>query len=101
MAVKTTEEIIQMVADRIGEDTSDEAIGFLEDISDTLADRDARIGVDWEQRYNDLDAEWRRRYTERFTRGVDETIIENKEEETEDLPEKTKFEELFTEEKGD
>ena len=36
MAVRTVEEILELIAQRVGDDTSDEALGFIEDISDTL-----------------------------------------------------------------
>lgn len=68
MAVRTKEEIMQMIRDRVGENTDDETIKFVEDVSDTLDDYDSKTGTaaDWEKRYNDNDAEWRKRYTERF-----------------------------------
>lgn len=68
MAVRTRDEIIELVKTRIGEDTSDEALGFLEDISDTLSDYDTRIteSGDWRARYEENDAEWRKRYKDRF-----------------------------------
>ena len=68
MAVRTRDEIIELVKTRIGEDTSDEALGFLEDISDTLSDYDTRIteSGDWKVKYEENDAEWRKRYKDRF-----------------------------------
>ena len=38
MAVKTREELMAQLSARIGSDTSDEAIGLMEDITDTLND---------------------------------------------------------------
>lgn len=68
MAVRTKEEIMQMIRERVGENTDDDTIKFVEDVSDTLDDYDNKTGTaaEWEQRYNDNDAEWRKRYTERF-----------------------------------
>lgn len=68
MAVRTKEEILQMIRERIGESTDDDTIHFVEDVSDTLDDYDSRTGTaaEWEQRYRDNDAEWRKRYTDRF-----------------------------------
>lgn len=68
MAVRTREELMTMIRERIGESTDDETIRFVEDVTDTLNDYESRTGTaaEWEQRYNDNDAEWRRRYTERF-----------------------------------
>ena len=69
MAVKTREELLESIRARVGEQTDDETISFLEDVTDTLTDFETRAtgnGEDWEQRYKDNDAEWRKKYTERF-----------------------------------
>lgn len=68
MAVRTNEEIMQMIRARVGENTDDETIKFVEDVTDTLEDYESKTGTaaEWEKKYNDNDAEWRRRYTERF-----------------------------------
>lgn len=64
MAVKTIEEIMTAVRGRIGEDTSDEALSFVEDIHDTL--NSLSSAEDWKQKYEQNDAEWRAKYKERF-----------------------------------
>ena len=68
MAVRTKEEIMQMIRDRTGENADDETLTFVEDISDTLEDLTGRAAssIDWEAKYNENDAEWRKRYKERF-----------------------------------
>lgn len=69
MAVKTREEILAEVKSRIGEQTDDETIAFLEDVSDTLSDLEIKAkgdGIDWKTKYEENDAEWRKKYTERF-----------------------------------
>ena len=69
MAVRTREEILESVRARVGEQTDDETIAFIEDISDTLTDLETRAtgdGTDWKARYEENDAEWRKKYTERF-----------------------------------
>lgn len=38
MAVRTREEIIAQISARMGDDTSDEAIALIEDVTDTLSD---------------------------------------------------------------
>lgn len=51
---------------------SDEGIQFLEDMTDTYNDMNARIeggSTDWEQRYHELDEEWKERYKKRFFAG--------------------------------
>lgn len=69
MSVKTREEILAEVRVRIGEQTDDETIAFIEDISDTLTDLESKAqgdGIDWKTKYEENDAGWRKKYTERF-----------------------------------
>lgn len=69
MAVKTREEILEAIKTRVGEQTDDETISFLEDVTDTISDLETRAkgdGKDWKTMYEENDAEWRRKYTERF-----------------------------------
>lgn len=78
MAVKSREEILQNLNEILGDNTSDAAIALIEDVTDTLADRSGD-GVDWQQRYNDNDAAWRKRYRDRFmgNQGGDEPDVVN------------------------
>ena len=95
MAVKTREELFESIRARVGEQTDDETISFLEDVTDTLTDLETRANGDdenWEQRYKDNDAEWRKKYTERFFSSEPTDPPEPKEP-TETTP-KT-FEDLF------
>lgn len=91
MAVKTFDEIMTKVREIIGEDDSDEAIGFIEDISDTL---ESFSNVeDWKTKYEENDKKWREKYRDRFFTSkeeVEEDDIEEPEEK-----EKKKFEDLF------
>ena len=57
MAVRTDEEIMQAVQTRIGDDVSDEALAFVQDIRDTLADRKYASGEDWRAKYEQCDAD--------------------------------------------
>lgn len=91
MAVKTVDEIMAKVRERIGEDDSDEAIGFIEDISDTL--ESFSNAEDWKTKYEENDKKWREKYRDRFFTSkeeVEEDDIEEPEEK-----EKKKFEDLF------
>lgn len=91
MAVKTVDEIMTKVRERIGEDDSDEAIGFIEDISDTLESLSG--AEDWKTKYEENDKKWREKYRNRFFTSkeeVEEDDIEEPEEK-----EKKKFEDLF------
>lgn len=69
MAVKTREEILEELRVRVGEQTDDETIAFLEDVTDTFSDLETKAkgdGTDWKTKYEENDAEWRKKYTERF-----------------------------------
>lgn len=75
MAVKTREEILESFKTRLGEKPDDESISFLEDVTDTLDDFEKRAngdGTDWKSKYEENDANWRKKYTERFFSVVPE-----------------------------
>lgn len=92
MAVKTREEIMNAVRARIGEDTSDEALAFIEDVSDTLESMSNSDSENWKKKYEDNDAQWRQKYRDRFySGGSDDDDIEQ----PEDKP--LTFENLFKE----
>ena len=100
MRIKTKEEILSTLQSLLKEDTSDEAISILEDVTDTFDDLSSKTqgdGTDWEQKYNDLDKEWRQKYRDRFfNHSADDPEDDI---ETPDEPvEKVKFEELFSQE---
>ena len=94
--IVASEEIIRRISERIGEDTSDEAISLLEDVTDTVNDLERQVeeSGDWERRYNENDAEWRRKYKERFSAAVDPEQIEPVPEDEEEKH--GTFEELFS-----
>ena len=66
--IRTKDEILEIIRERVGYDTSDEAISFIEDVTDTLNDFESRTGdtAEWERKYNELDASWRKKYKDRF-----------------------------------
>lgn len=90
MAVKTVDEIMAKVREIIGEDDSDEAIGFIEDISDTF--ESFSNTEDWKTKYEENDKKWREKYRDRFFTPKEE--VEDDIEEPEEK-EKKKFEDLF------
>lgn len=103
MAVRTKEELFDLIKARIGEQTDDDTISFLEDITDTIADYELKAngdGVDWKEKYEENDREWRAKYTERFfSKSSDEVIEKTEETETEEEKEAPKtFDDLFKEE---
>ena len=69
MAVLTRDDYFTRLQTMLGSDTSDEAISFLEDMTDTYNEMEQRAngdGVDWEQRYRELDESWKEKYRHRF-----------------------------------
>lgn len=102
MGVKTRDEIMEAVRERIGEDTSDEAITLLEDITDTLDDYETRVAdkTDWKTKYDEMDASWRKKYMERFSGKTGEEVKKEQEKQIKDDSEPRTFDELFTEREG-
>ena len=66
MAVRTPEELLAAIKERIGDDTSDEALTLIEDISDTINTKNRDDKEDWKKKYEENDAAWRQKYRERF-----------------------------------
>lgn len=64
MSIKSIDEILNAVKERIGDDTSDSAISFVEDISDTFNSLSEQ--ENWKQKYEQNDSEWRKKYRDRF-----------------------------------
>lgn len=93
MAIRTSEEFLDMIKKRIGDSTSDEDIAFVEDASDTINSLSGQ-----ETRVHELEAEnesLRQKYRDRFFEPKDNVSSENVSRETKE--EKTTFEELFQE----
>ena len=77
MAILNRDEFFSAVESRVGTDTSDECIKFLEDMTDTYNSLEGRAsgdGIDWEQKYHELDNSWRERYRHRFYDGGGEPV---------------------------
>ena len=97
MAVKTREEIIKEVKARVGEQTDDETIAFLEDVTDTLSELETKAkgdGIDWKAKYEENDKEWRKKYTERFYSS--DPNPDSEPPKPDDTPKPKTFAELFT-----
>ena len=97
MAVRTKEELLEIIKNRIGEDTSDDAISLIEDISDTYDSLNTSSNdEEWKQKLKDLDESWRKKYKDRFFKASD---IKEDEEIVEDANETKEYsyEKLFVE----
>lgn len=95
--VLTRDEFFEAINKRVGINTDDESLKFIEDMTDTYNSLDVDGSIEeWEKKYNDLDAEWRERYRRRFFEGKEDIVDENRED-VKDESEPTTFDELFEE----
>ena len=104
MSVLNREEFFARLDERLANDTSDEGISFLEDMTDTYNDLEHKAngdGVDWETKYRELDESWKKRYRHRFFSG-DSSFIADSDTDKDDgySPEDVKIDDLFNK-KGD
>lgn len=70
MAILTKEEFFQALSERVGTDTSESALSFIENMTDTYNHMEHEINdsdsENWRQRYEELDKAWAERYRRRF-----------------------------------
>ena len=101
--IKSKEELIEEIRNVVGDDTSDNVIALIENVTDTMTELETSDGEEWKQKYEENDKMWREKYISRFTEGKAEPTAEPTEPTTEptaDDEEKEKtFEDLFEEEK--
>lgn len=98
MAVRTKDEIMELIRTRIGEDSSDDAIALIEDVNDTFDElaSSASDNTNWKQKYEENDRDWRQKYRDRFFNKADNDDKDDKEEfDSEKKP--VFFDELFKE----
>ena len=99
MSVVSKESLLERIREITGVENaeSDESISLLEDLSDTFEDLSLQVlqAGDYKRKYEENDAEWRKRYHDRFFSAVEETTI--KEDDKDDEVEKKTYESLFKE----
>lgn len=99
MSVVSKESLLERIRDMTGVENaeSDESISLLEDLSDTFEDLSSQVlqAGDYKKKYEENDAEWRKKYHDRFFSDVEETEI--KEDDKDDDVEKKTYESLFKE----
>lgn len=96
--VKTKDEIMEEIRAYIGDRSDDETISLVENISDTIDDYAAH--GDYDAKLLEVEAEWRRRYIDRFMNGSENksgVVTSESEEKTEEI----KIEDLYTESEDD
>lgn len=95
--VRTKDELLASIKDRFKDDTSDETISFIEDVSDTINDLETKASdeTDWKSKYEENDKQWREKYRDRFfnSEGGEPKQLD------EEPPKPMNFEDLFTVEK--
>ena len=103
MAILSREQFFARLQERLGNDTTDEGISFLEDMTDTynyMESSSKGDGIDWEKKYRELDESWKKRYRHRFFSGGDRGVPESVAtvDETEEYnPDEITVEDLFSE----
>ena len=97
---KTVEELRTALQKLIGERTDDEVIGFIEDFNDSVEELSNNDNEDWKTKYEQNDAEWRKKYRDRFFNGKVDEDIEGPKPNTKEEPdeEKTTIDDLFIKE---
>ena len=106
MAVLSKEEFMKRLKEQVGEDTSDETVSFIEDMTDTFNDLETRSSGNsdeqWKQKYDELDKSWRKKYKDRFfnSETIPEQTKDEQEEDVKDDGEEKTFADLFEEREG-
>lgn len=85
MAVRSREELMTSVRGIIGDREDADVLSFLEDMTDTFGDLETRVGEDWKTKYEENDAEWRRKYRDRFFGDGDTEYVRGEGEKTETI----------------
>ncbi len=104
MSVLNKEDFFSKIKARIGDDSSDDALSFIEDMTDTFNDLESRTNdsENWKQKYDDLDKTWREKYRARFFDAgtTPEDVKEDQKDDVLDDAEEKDFDDLFTEREG-
>ena len=97
MAVLSREDLMKRLNEALGDDAD---VSILEDVADTYdAVADHSDADEWERRYNENEAAWRKRYRDRFESGTPDPTATNTEDEPQEEEIKVKtFDELFVNE---
>lgn len=78
MAIRTRDEIMSQLQSFIGEETSDEALSFIQDVSDTLGNDDSATRIaQLETQLQEQDMEWRKKYRDAFFNGRPDESLED------------------------
>lgn len=97
MAVVNKDTIMERLRENFNDNDSDDVLGLLEDVTDTLNDYQSRLeeNGDWKERYEQNDREWRQKYKDRFFNKDPEPDPEPEPDKDPEQATPTTFEELF------
>lgn len=97
MAVVNKDKIMERLRENFNDNDSDDVLGLLEDVTDTLNDYQSRLeeNGDWKERYEQNDREWRQKYKDRFFNNDPEPDPEPEPDKDPEQATPTTFEELF------
>lgn len=97
MAVLSREDLMKRLNEALGEDAD---VSIMEDVADTYDSiADHSDADEWERRYNENEAAWRKRYRDRFESGTPDSCGTNPTDDLQDDEIKVKtFDELFVNE---
>lgn len=97
MAVVNKDTIMERLRENFNDNDSDDVLGLLEDVTDTLNDYQSRLeeNGDWKERYEQNDREWRQKYKDRFFNNDPEPDPESEPDKDPEQATPTTFEELF------
>lgn len=68
----TLEEFIKIIHDFIGDDTSERALKFVDDVTNAFnsaVSSSSSDNEDWHKKYDELNESWRKKYMHRFFNG--------------------------------
>lgn len=101
MSVLNKDEFFERLRTKIGEDTSEDSLKFIEDVTDTYNEMFTRADgqENWKTKYEENDIEWRNKYKERFFTTPDD-VVDNQRKNVIADGEKRTFEQLFKEREG-
>lgn len=99
MAIKTKAELLDALNGILGESRTDEAITFLEDMTDTMDDYEKRTtnttsDEEWQRKMDEADKAWREKYYKRFFSG-DDPDNPTHPPKPDEKPEPMRYEDLF------
>lgn len=102
MAVVGKADLLATLQSILGERDDTEAIGFIENLTDTVTDYESKTAdqTDWRTKFEENDKEWKRKYKERFFSSEAEEIIEEQKEDVIDDGKEITFDDLFQEREG-